>query len=54
MSILRSETVEELETIAVNLERDISLAQTRDQHLRMSQRLAEVRALIARLKEPAA
>lgn len=40
---------ERLGHLAESLERDIALAQTRDQHLRLAQRLADVRALVADL-----
>jgi hypothetical protein len=44
----KSDAVLELERIATDLENDVALCQTREQHLRMAQRLADVRALIAR------
>ena len=51
----RSEAVAELERIALNLEADLARAQTRDQHLAISQRVSEVRALIRGLSSaPAA
>lgn len=53
MSMLRSETVAELEGLAARLEADLSRAQTRDQHVTLSQRVTEVRDLVARLREPA-
>ena len=43
--MLRSEVDARLAELASRLESDVRLAQTRDQHIRMSQRLAEVRAL---------
>lgn len=45
----RSEAVAAVERLIENLERDLSRAQTRDQHLSMSQRLAEARAIRAGL-----
>lgn len=47
--MLRSEVDARLAELASRLEADVRLAQTRDQHVRMSQRLAEVNALRADL-----
>ena len=45
----RGEAIERLDELASRLEADVRLCQTRDQHLRCAQRLAEVRALRADL-----
>ena len=45
----RDEAAEALRAIAEDLEADVRLCQTRDQHVRMSRRLADVRALLAGL-----
>jgi hypothetical protein len=50
--MLRSEVDARLAELAGRLEADLRLSQTRDQHVRMSQRLAEVNALRADLSRP--
>ena len=48
--MLRSEAITELEALAGHLTDDLAEAQTRDQHIRISARIAEVNSLIGRLK----
>jgi len=50
VSMTRTEAVEDLEALAGRLESDLRLARTRDEHVRVAQRLAEVRDLAARLR----
>jgi hypothetical protein len=55
--MLRSEVDARLAELASRLEADVRLAQSRDQHVRMAQRLAEVNALradLTRADQPAA
>jgi hypothetical protein len=51
--VTRHDAAARLEAIARDLERDIELAQTRDQHVRLCGRLADVRALAAELSAAA-
>jgi hypothetical protein len=51
--VTRSEAVAAVEALASELESDVRAAQTRDQHLRASRRVAEARRIAADLREPA-
>jgi len=49
--VTRGEAVEAAERLAAALERDLALAATRGEHLRIAQRVAEARALAAALRQ---